>query len=136
MSPAAVQVLGSPRTALPPAAAADVRCGQVHDSVLRAMLTLSSSFSIGASVVRSGHPLAAFGTSRPSDHPRGTAFDTWQVNGLAVVDAATPQSLVTAYVRAAAAAGSYNVGGPYPLGSATYSFDDTHDDHVHAGFTT
>ncbi len=97
---------------------------------------LSSSFSIGVSVVRSGHPLAAFGTSRTSDHPRGSAFDTWQVNGLAVVDAATPQSLVTAFMRAAAAAGSYNVGGPYPLGSATYSFDDTHDDHVHAGFTT
>lgn len=51
-----------------------------------------------------------------------------------MVDAATPQRLVTAYMRAAASAGSYNVGGPYPLGGATYFSDDTHHDHVHAGF--
>jgi len=75
-----------------------------------------------------------FGTSRLSDHPRGRAFDTWQVDGQAVVDAATPQRLVTACMRAAASAGSYNVGGPYPLGGATYFSDDTHHDHVHAGF--
>ena len=40
-------------------------------------------------------------------------------------------------LNAVAAAGSYNVGGPYLLGSAPQWFsDDTHHDHVHAGFTT
>jgi hypothetical protein len=38
-------------------------------------------------------------------------------------------------MQAAAAAGSYNVGGPYLLGGAPQWFsDDTHHDHVHAGF--
>jgi hypothetical protein len=85
-------------------------------------------------VIRSGHPLYVFGTSRLSDHPRGRAFDTWQIDGHAVVDPATPRALVTGYMRAAAAAGSYNVGGPYRLSGATYFSDATHHDHVHAGF--
>jgi hypothetical protein len=39
-------------------------------------------------------------------------------------------------MRAAAAAGSYNVGGPYGLSSAGGRFftDATHHDHVQAGF--
>ncbi len=131
----ATQVLTSKRITLPPASAADIRSGQVHDSVLRAMLELSRTHRIGVSVIRSGHPLNVFGTSRPSDHPRGRAFDTWQINGQAVVDSATPRRLVTGYMEAAAAAGSYNVGGPYQLsGGARFFSDATHHDHVHAGF--
>ena len=44
--------------------------------------------------------------------------------------------MVVAYMRAAAAAGSYNVGGPYQLlGPGNQFFSDpTHHDHVHAGF--
>jgi hypothetical protein len=78
-----------------------------------------------------------FGTNRLSDHPRGRAFDTWRIDGHPVVDARTPRRLVMGYMEAAAAAGSYNVGGPYLLGSAPQFFsDDTHHDHVHAGFST
>lgn len=130
-------VLASSRIELPPASRADVLSGQVHSSVLRAMLTLSQEYRIGVSVVRSGHPLYVFGTSRLSDHPRGRAFDTWRIDGQMVVDAATPRRLVTGYMEAAAAAGAYNVGGPYPVGSPPQFFTDaTHRDHVHAGFTT
>lgn len=100
------------------------------------MLTLSETYRIGISVLRSGHPLNVFGTNRPSDHPRGRAFDTWQINGQAVVNPATPRSLITTYMRAAAAANSYNVGGPYQLPGATYFSDQTHHDHIHAGFRT
>ena len=64
-------------------------------------------------------------------HPQGRAFDTWQVDGQAVVAPSTPRSLVTAYMRAA---GSYNVAGPVLLPAPTYFSDDTHHDHVHAGF--
>jgi hypothetical protein len=132
---AARRVLADDRIDLPPAARADVRSGQVHDSVLLAMLTVAARHRIRVSVVRSGHPIYVFGTDRPSDHPQGRAFDTWAIDGHAVVDPRTSRTLVEDYMHAVADAGSYNVGGPYLLGSAPQWFsDNTHHDHVHAGF--
>ncbi|MGZ0153152.1 hypothetical protein ACXJJ3_39245 [Kribbella sp. WER1] len=136
LSAAARQVLANRQITLPPASAADIRSGQVHDSVLTTMLELAKTYRIGISVIRSGHPLDVFGTNRPSDHPRGRAFDTWQINGRAVVSPSTPRSLVTSYMRAAESLGSYNVGGPYQLSGAAFFSDNTHHDHVHAGFTS
>jgi hypothetical protein len=137
LTPAARRVLASDRIALPPAGRADVLSGRVHDSVLRAMLAVGASYRIDISVVRSGHPVYVFGTDRLSDHPQGRAFDTWAIEGKPVVDARTPRGLVEDYMHAAAAAGSYNVGGPYLLGAAPQWFTDaTHHDHVHAGFLT
>ncbi|WP_225846592.1 hypothetical protein [Streptomyces sp. HPF1205] len=129
-------VLGDSRIQLPPASVADVRSGRVHDSVLRAMTVLAGTYRMSVSVVRSGHPLDVFGTTRPSDHPRGRAFDVWRIDGRQVVDPATPRSLIAAFMRAAAAAGSYNVGGPVPLSGPGDQFfsDATHHDHVHMGF--
>ncbi|MFC5722906.1 hypothetical protein ACFP1Z_22320 [Streptomyces gamaensis] len=132
------KVLADPRIRLPVAAAADVRSGAVHAGVLRAMLRLAERYRMDVSVVRSGHPLDVFGTDRPSDHPRGRAFDVWRIDGAAVVDRATPRPLIERFIRDAAAAGSYNVGGPVLLeGGAAGQFfsDDTHHDHVHLGFT-
>jgi hypothetical protein len=135
-SAAARHVLKNDRIALPPAAHADIAAGTVHDSVLEAMLTVSRRWPIGVSVVRTGHPLFVFGTDRRSDHPVGRAFDTWRIADHAVVRPSTPRALVTAYMEALAAAGSYNVGGPVLLGAAPQYFSDrTHHDHVHAGFT-
>ncbi len=129
------RVLAEDRIDLPPAARADVASGQVHDSVLTALLALARTYRIGVSVVRSGHPTYVFGTDRLSDHPRGRAVDTWRIDGRPVVDA--PERLVSGYMRAAAEVGAYNVGGPYLLGSAPQYFSDaTHHDHVHAGFGT
>jgi hypothetical protein len=130
------QVLANSNISLPPASAADIRSGQVHDSVLTTMLELARTYRIGISVIRSGHPIDVFGTDRPSDHPRGRAFDTWQINGHAVVNPATSRALITSYMRAAESFGSYNVGGPYQLSGAAYFSDRTHHDHVHAGFRT
>ncbi|MFF4344509.1 hypothetical protein ACFY00_31870 [Kitasatospora sp. NPDC001540] len=134
----ALRVLAQPRIALPPAAVADVRSGQVHGAALEAMLALAGAYAFEVSVVRSGHPLLVFGTDRPSDHPRGLAFDTWRIEGHPVVAPAAPANLVESFMRAAAAAGSYNVGGPRLLsgGRAANQFfsDPTHHDHVHAGF--
>ncbi|WP_406509914.1 hypothetical protein [Streptomyces sp. NBC_00212] len=139
LDPAAREVLGQSRIELPPASAADIRSGAVHDSVLRAMLQLAGAYRLSVSVVRSGHPLDVFGTDRPSDHPLGRAFDVWRIDGHPVVDPATSRTLITAFMRAAAAAGSYNVGGPVQLagGDTANQFfsDDTHHDHVHVGFT-
>jgi hypothetical protein len=135
LSPAAKRVLRSDRIRLPPAAARDVASGRVHDSVLLALLTVARTHRPSVSVIRSGHPLYVFGTDRASDHPQGRAFDTWAIDGRPVVDPRTPRSLVEDYMHAVAAAGSYNVGGPYLLGAAPQWFsDDTHHDHVHAGF--
>ena len=76
-----------------------------------------------------GSQVHVFGTTRLSDHPQGRAFDTWRIDGRAVVDPRTPRALVEEYMHAAAAAGSYNVGGPYLLGSAPQWFSDrTHHD--------
>lgn len=129
------RVLADDRISLPPAARRDLESGRVHESVVSALLALAEHHRIGISVVRSGHPLRVFGTDRVSDHPQGRAFDTWQVDGHAVVDPRTSRQLVTEYMHAVAAAGSYNVGGPYLLGPAPQWFTDrTHHDHVHAGF--
>jgi hypothetical protein len=137
LTTAARRVLGSDRITLPPAAVGDIRSGQVHDSVLVALLTVARTHRPSVSVVRSGHPLHVFGTTRLSDHPQGRAFDTWAIDGHAIVDPRTPKALVEDYMHAAASAGSYNVGGPYLLGAAPQWFsDETHHDHVHAGFMT
>ncbi|MCQ4083332.1 hypothetical protein NGB36_22680 [Streptomyces sp. RB6PN25] len=134
------RVLAHSRIELPPDAVADVRSGTIHESVLRAILQLAGAYRMYVSVIRSGHPIDVFGTTRPSDHPRGRAFDVWQINGHAVVDAATSRSLIETFMRDAAAAGSYNVGGPVLLsGGATpdqFFSDDTHHDHVHIGFSS
>ncbi|MFE9403324.1 hypothetical protein ACFYNY_16280 [Streptomyces sp. NPDC006530] len=139
LGPMAREVLAQSRIELPPASVADIRSGAVHDSVLRAMLQLAGSHRMSISVVRSGHPLDVFGTDHPSDHPLGRAFDVWRIDGHAVVDPASSRTLISAFMRAAAAAGSYNVGGPIQLtGGATanqFFSDDTHHDHVHVGFT-
>jgi len=132
----ATQVLSSSRIDLSPASRTDIASGQVHDTVLRAMLSLAQTYTISVSVIRSGHPTYVFGTTRLSDHPRGRAFDTWRINGVPVVAGSTPRSLVTGYMTAVAALGSYNVGGPYLLNGSVYFSDQTHHDHVHAGFST
>jgi hypothetical protein len=49
------------------------------------MLELARTYRIGISVIRSGHPINVFGTNRPSDHPRGRAFDGSPASGEAGV---------------------------------------------------
>ncbi|TQK79803.1 hypothetical protein FB563_7657 [Streptomyces puniciscabiei] len=132
-------VLSDDRIVLPPAAVADLRSGQVHTSVATAMLALARTYRLEVSVVRSGHPLDVFGTSRPSDHPRGRAFDVWRIDGHPVVDPPTSRALIERFMRDAAATGSYNVGGPVLLsggGAGQFFSDATHHDHVHIGFRT
>ena len=134
---AALRVLTSPEITLSPDVVADLHSGTIHDSVLEALLTLSRTYRMELSVMRSGHPIDVFGTDRPSDHPKGRAFDVWRVDGQAVVDPASSRSLIEGFMRSAAAAGSYNVGGPWQLtGGAPDQFftDNTHHDHVHVGF--
>jgi hypothetical protein len=135
LSRTARAVLADTRISLPYAARADVQAGRVHDSVLRAVRALAQDHAITISVLRSGHPLKVFGTSRDSDHPKGRAADIWAFDGLRVVEPRN-QARVEAFMREASATGAYQVGGPVDLdgpGRAYFS-DNTHQDHVHLGF--
>lgn len=137
LTSAAGAVLANDRIRLPVAAAADVRAGRVHDSVLHALTGLAKAHVLDVSVIRSGHPIYVFGTTRHSDHPRGRAADVWAVDGCAVVDPAN-RALVIRFMRAASALGPWQVGGPVDLDGAGTAFfsDQTHQDHVHMGFST
>lgn len=133
LTAAARSVLAADRIRLPHAAHADVRAGRIHDSVLSVLLALSREHVVDVSVLRSGHPLLVFGTSRPSDHPRGRAADVWALDGKPLVLPAN-HGLATSGMRFAVAHGAYNVGGPVQLSGPEYFSDRTHQDHIHLGF--
>ncbi len=128
------RVVGHERIRLPPAGEADVLAGRLRPRPLRGLLTLAESYEVDVSVVHTGHPRNVFGTGRLSDHTRMRAFDVWAVDGRAVIDPATPDSLVDGFMRAAVLAGAYNVGGPRLLSGGSFFSDRVHRDHLHIAF--
>lgn len=132
LTSAAREVLSDTRIRLPHAARADVLSGNVHDSVLRLLASLSQQHVVDVSVIRSGHPLYVFGTPRTSDHPRGRAVDVWALDGRPLVLPAN-HTLAAAGMRYAVAHGAYNVGGPVLLAGPQYFSNRTHQDHIHLG---
>jgi hypothetical protein len=137
LTAAARSVLANPRIRLPFAARADVRSGGVHDSVLHTLTTLSKQHVLNVSVMKSGHPIYVFGTSRHSDHPRGRAVDIWAIDGYPVVRPAH-RALVLSVMRRASELGPWQVGGPVDLdgGGRKFFSDRTHQDHIHLGFSS
>jgi hypothetical protein len=133
----ATELLANPRLHLPVAAQADIRSGTISAGVLAALAGLVARHVVDVSVVKSGHPLYVFGTSRSSDHPRGHAVDVWAVDGKTVVDPAN-RMLVESVMRLGISLGAYQVGGPVDLdgGGSRYFSDNTHHDHIHLGFHT
>jgi hypothetical protein len=131
----ALRLLANSRAALPYAARADVRSGDVATSVVNAIDALSADYRIAVSVLISGHPTYVFDTTRVSDHIRGRAVDVWAFDGVPVVDRGDSPA-VRRFMRAAAQTGAYQVGGPSnPDGfGAQYFSDLTHHDHIHIGF--
>ena len=127
------EVLRDTRIRLPHAARADVSAGRIHDSVLALLLSLGQKHVVDVSVLRSGHPLYVFGTSRTSDHPKGRAADVWALDGRALVLHGN-HTLAASAMRYAVAHGAYNVGGPILLGGPQYFSDHTHQDHIHLGY--
>jgi hypothetical protein len=126
------KVLADTRIRLPHAARSDVLAGTVHDSVLTLLVALSREHVVDVSVLRSGHPLRVFGTSRTSDHPRGRAVDVWALDDRPLV-LPTNHALAARAMRLGVAHGAYNVGGPTLLPGRQYFSDRTHQDHVHLG---
>ena len=129
---AARKVLADTRIRLPHAARSDVRTGAIHDSVLGLLVALSRVHVVDVSVLRSGHPLHVFGTSRTSDHPRGRAVDVWALDDRPLV-LPVNHALATSAMRFGVAHGAYNVGGPVQLSGPQYFSDRTHQDHLHLG---
>ena len=134
LDPSARRVLTESRIRLPYSARADVNAGSVHESVLKMLLKLSAIHLLDVSVIRSGHPLLVFGTSRPSDHPRGRAVDIWALDSRPLV-VPSNHLLATSAMHFAVSNGAYNVGGPVVLRGPKYFSDHTHQDHIHLGFS-
>jgi hypothetical protein len=134
LSATARAALASSRVRLPYAARADVTAGTIHDSVLALVTSLSLHHVVDVSVLRSGHPLHVFGTSRTSDHPRGRAVDVWALDGRPLVLPAN-HGLAASAMRYAVGQGAYNVGGPVLLSGPQYFSDRTHQDHIHLGLS-
>jgi hypothetical protein len=134
LSRTARSVLGDPRVRLPYSAHADVAAGRIHDTVLALLLAMAGQHVVDVSVLRSGHPLQVFGTSRQSDHPQGRAVDVWALDGRPLV-LPTNHGLAASAMRFAVARGAYNVGGPVLLSGSGYFSDRTHQDHVHVGYS-
>jgi hypothetical protein len=132
LTSAARAVLDDPRLTLPYAARADVAAGRVRDSVLTLLTALGREHVVDVSVLRSGHPLQVFGTSRTSDHPRGRAVDVWALDARPLV-VPDNHALAASALRFAVAHGAYNVGGPVRLSGPQYFSDRTHQDHIHLG---
>ncbi|MFD7908082.1 hypothetical protein ACFV4G_38320 [Kitasatospora sp. NPDC059747] len=89
--PAALaKVLAQPRIELPPEALADLRSGSVHDSVMNAMLGLAGTYALSVSVVRTGHPLDVFGTTRANHPPQGRGVELMGLVGAPGVGPGAP----------------------------------------------
>jgi len=130
---AATAALADPRLHLPYSARSDVTAGRIHDSVLAMLTALAREHVVDVSVLRSGHPLHVFGTSRTSDHIRGQAVDVWALDAQPLV-VPDNHALATRGMAFAVAHGAYNVGGPVQLSGRQYFSDRTHQDHIHLGF--
>ncbi len=132
----AKQVLGNDRIVLPFAARRDVRAGVIDGSVLQALVSLARRHRLDVSVLRSGHPLRVFGTDRTSNHTEGLAVDIWALDGRSIISSGYSKAVAN-FMRAAREGGAYQVGGPVDLDGSGASFfsDDTHQDHIHLGFT-
>jgi hypothetical protein len=126
-------VLADRRIHLPYAARADVASGNIHDSVLALLSAMARRWVVDVSVIRSGHPIDVFGTTRPSDHPKGRAVDVWALDSRPLVEPVN-HALAASGMRFAVAHGAYNVGGPVLLSGPQYFSNPTHQDHIHLGF--
>lgn len=136
ISTAARRLLENSRVALPRAPLRDVWSGSIEDSVLRALSSLSELHRLDVSILRSGHPVRVFGTDRTSNHTDGRAVDIWALDGQPIIKGGN-STKVADFMRAAREVGASQVGGPVdPDGAESVFFaDDTHQDHIHLGFS-
>lgn len=126
-------LLANPQVSIPGQARLDLAEGIVDPRVVQLLDNLSQQWRLEVQVFRTGHPVNVFDTDRVSNHTLGRAVDVWRLDQIPVV--AHQQSPWEAVMRAAAAAGATEVGGPLKLdGRRPYFTDAVHQDHLHFGF--
>lgn len=136
VSAAVSALLNDERVLLPEAARADLLAGLVDDLVATLLVQLAATWRIHVQVLSTGHPFTVFATDRQSNHTRGRAVDVWALDDIPVID--HERCPWRAFMEAAAALGSDEIGGPADVdgvrGQRPYFSDQVHQDHVHVGF--
>ena len=136
LDPAVAAVLDDPRIELPDTCRWDVHSGGVSPDLLAVLASAAAVAPVAVTVLRNGHPLNVFGTSRVSDHTQGRAVDLWRVGGEPVVGTGATVGPARP-VLAAAAADRRTLQTGSPPGSdldgpGRRSFTDlVHHDHLH-----
>ena len=86
------------------------------------------------SVLRSGHPLHVFGTTRTSDHPRGRAVDVWALDHRPLVVPANHALAASGMALEVNSSGlRHTIGETYPAAWAVRRFRELGGDRVTTG---
>ena len=85
LDPRAVAVLDDPRIELPDTARWDVHANRISLDLLDVLAAAAAEAPVSVTVLRTGHPLNVFGSTRISDHSQGRAVDVWRIGGQPVV---------------------------------------------------
>ncbi|MDQ3876989.1 MAG: lytic transglycosylase domain-containing protein, partial [Actinomycetota bacterium] len=132
----ATDILNNPRIALSRSARADVLAGAVDRRVLGLLAAISTKYSIGVSVIKTGHSKYVEGTNRVSNHYYGRAADISIVDGEPVSSKNEDAlSLVLALGTLRGVLRPDEVGDPFSDIRFPGNFSDAaHQDHIHVGF--
>lgn len=136
LDPRALRALDHPQLELPDTAVWDVHAGLVSLDLLDLLAALADTTPLSVAVLRTGHPVNVFGTSRVSNHTQGRAADVWRIAGTPVVTSGAAAGPAGDVLRAAVADARLSQAGS-PDGSdldgpRRRSFNDlVHKDHLH-----
>lgn len=130
-------VLSNPRIALSSLAAGDVAAGRIDPRVLEVLLVLAERFDLGSvGPLISGHSYFVAGTTTPSNHSFGRAFDISVIDGQAVsIYNPAARDAMELVLTLQPPLLPDELGGPWPMYHAgVRTFTQDHHDHVHIGW--
>jgi hypothetical protein len=130
------ELVTNPRVILSENARRDLEAGIVDPRLVVLLELISRRFTIGISVIKTGHSKYVEGTNRVSDHYFGRAADISVVEGRPVgVDNRAARLLVVDLSRIAGALCPDEVGSPFASLHFPGAFSDAdHSNHIHIGF--
>jgi hypothetical protein len=133
---AARAVLDDRRIELPDSARWDIHRGDVDERLLELMAAMARRAPYAVTVLKSGHPVQVFGTSRRSNHNKGRAVDVYRIGDRLVLSQRRGDTTALQVARWLAGSRPSEFGSPWDLdGRGGRSFTDTvHQDHIHIGF--
>lgn len=136
LDPRAVRALDHPALELPDTAVWDVHAGRISLDLVDLLSGLADRAALSVAVLRTGHPVNVFGTTRASNHSQGRAADIWRVGGAPVVTTGASTGPAGVVLDAALADRRLSQAGSPPGsdrdGRRRRSFSDlVHKDHLH-----